>query len=371
MKQLILCSLAILSFLFSDSQTTIIPYNSTWKYLDNNTRPANWHTSGFADGSWSTGSGEFGYGDGDEGTVVSHGGCSPIATCGPKPITTYFRKSVSIANPASYASFTLNVMRDDGIVIYINGTERYADNMPAGRTHGTLASGAASDDGNTPQTAVLLSSYFSAGTNVIAVEVHQNSNTSSDLSFDLNLVGNAIPVGFINFGSTWKYRDNDTRPANWHTTAYNDAAWASGASELGYGDAPATTVSYGPDVNNKYITTYFRKTFNIAGLSSYSGFTLNVVRDDGIVVYVNGNEVARDNMPGGTPTHATLASTAISGSGETTPITFSLSSCAFVEGTNTIAVEMHQSDGASTDLSFNLELTGTPTGGTQTLSRGP
>lgn len=356
----------------AQSQTTIISYGSSWKYLDTDTRPANWETSGFNDASWASGNGELGYGDGDETTVVNHGGCTPIATCGPKYITTYFRKTITIANPALFADFTLNVRRDDGVVVYINGIERYANNMPAGRLHSTLASSAASDDGNTPQTTTLSAAFFTPGTNVIAVEMHQNSTTSSDLTFDLELLGNAAPVGLVNFGDVWKYFDVNTRPANWETTGFNDAAWASGPSELGYGDGgEATVVNYGPDPNNKYITTYFRKSFNLTGLSGYSSFSLNVVRDDGVVVYINGVEVARDNMPGGVPAHNTLASAAISGAGETTPVTFSLSPCAFVEGTNIIAVEMHQNDVTSSDLSFNLELTGVTGGGTPSLTRGP
>lgn len=347
------------------SQTTIIAYGSTWKYLDNNTRPANWQTSGFNDASWASGPSELGYGDAPV-TTVSFG---PDANN--KYITTYFRIAVNIPNPAVYSNFTLNVRRDDGVVVYVNGTERFASNMPAGRLHTTLASTAAADDGATPQTTTLSSAFFSAGTNVIAVEMHQNAANSSDLTFDLELLGNFAPTGLINFGDTWKYLDNNTRPANWETTGFNDVSWASGPSELGYGDLPATTVSYGPDANNKYITTYFRKAFNITGLNTLNSITLNVIRDDGIVIYVNGTEVARDNMPGGTPAHSTLASAAISGTGETTPISFSLSTCAFVEGANTIAVEVHQSDLASSDLSFDLELIGTVGGGAPTLTRGP
>ena len=218
-------------------QTTIISYGSTWKYLDTDTRPTNWETSGYSDGSWSSGNGQFGYGDGDETTTVSHGGCSPIATCGSKYITTYFRKTVNITDPSAYASFTLNVRRDDGVVVYINGVERYSNNMPAGRLHSTLASAAASDDGNTPQTTSLSPGFFSAGNNVIAVEIHQNSTTSSDLSFDMELLANSAPVGLVNYSDVWKYLDNNTRPANWETVGFNDASWSSGASELGYADA--------------------------------------------------------------------------------------------------------------------------------------
>ena len=235
LKHAFLCSvLFLLQNQYASGQTSIIAYGSSWKYLDNNTRPANWQTSGFNDAAWATGNAELGYGDAPV-TTVSFG---PDANN--KYITTYFRKSVTIANPASFTNFTLNVRRDDGVVVYVNGTERYANNMPAGRLHSTLASTAAADDGATPQTVTLSSAFFSAGTNVIAVEIHQSVVTSSDLTFDLELLGNSAPVALINYGTSWKYLDNNSRPANWETVAYNDAAWASGLSELGYGDAPAT-----------------------------------------------------------------------------------------------------------------------------------
>ncbi|HPG11562.1 MAG TPA: metallophosphoesterase [Chitinophagaceae bacterium] len=366
---------AFLLFLFStlsyflQAQTSFVSYGSNWKYLDNNTRPAGWETSAYNDASWASGNAQLGYGDGDETTVVSYGG-----NASNKYITTYFRKTINIANPASFSDFTLNLYRDDGAVVYVNGVEVARENMPGGSiTHSTLASsninGAAE---STPVSFTISTSAFTSGSNTIAVEMHQDAVTSSDLTFDLQLLGNTAPVSLISLGSSWKYLDNNTRPANWETTGYNDASWASGNAELGYGDGgEATVVSYGPDANNKYTTTYFRKSFNITGLSTYNSFSLNVIRDDGVIVYINGVEVARDNMPGGTPTHSTFASSAIGGSGETTPVSFSLSPCSFVEGSNTIAVEIHQSDLTSSDISFNLELTGLVGGGTPSLSRGP
>lgn len=346
---------------------TLIPYGSTWKYLDNNTRPANWQTSGFNDAGWASGPSELGYGDAPV-TTVSFG---PDANN--KYITTYFRISVNIPNPSIYADFTLNVRRDDGIVVYINGTERYANNMPAGRLHTTLASSAAADDGATPQTTTLSSSFFTPGTNVIAVEVHQNAVTSTDLTFDLELIGNLAPANLLNYGGSWKYLDNNTRPAGWETTSFNDASWASGNAELGYGDGgEATVVSFGPSSTNKYITTYFRRVVNITGLSSYANLTFNVIRDDGFVLYVNGTEVYRNNMPSGTVGHSTLASATVGGTDETTPLSFTLCPSVFVEGNNTIAVEMHQDAVTSSDISFNMQITGsTLTGGTPVITRSP
>ena len=212
-KALLFLLFAITFSLNSFSQTTIVPYGSSWKYLDTDTRPVNWETSGFVDASWASGPGQLGYGDGDESTTVA---CS---ACSPKYITTYFRKSISIINPAAYTNFTLNVKRDDGVVVYINGTERYNNNMPVGRLHSTLASTAAADDGNTAQTATLSSAFFSAGTNVIAVEIHQNATTSSDITFDLQLLGNDAFSAGLSRGPYLQMGGQTSLNIRWRTTA--------------------------------------------------------------------------------------------------------------------------------------------------------
>ena len=203
----------LVAYQINFAQTTIVPYSSTWKYLDNDTRPAGWETSAFNDASWASGPGQLGYGDGDEGTVVA---CS---ACNPKYITTYFRKTINITNPALFSNFTLNVKRDDGVVVYINGTERYSNNMPAGRLHSTLASAAAADDGNTAQTTTLSSAFFSSGTNVIAVELHQNSTTSTDITFDLELIGNDAFSTTLTRGPYLQMGGQTSLNVRWRTSA--------------------------------------------------------------------------------------------------------------------------------------------------------
>lgn len=157
-------------------------------------------------------------------------------------------------------------------------------------------------------------------------------------------------------GSTWKYRDNGQNlGTSWRNTNFNDNAWASGAAELGYGDGgEGTTVSFGNDANDKLITTYFRKQFNATG--NYQSATLRVQRDDGIVVYINGTEVVRDNLPNGLITFDTPASGVVGGAGETEFNEFNIPANLLVSGTNTIAVEVHQVSATSSDLSFDAEL---------------
>ncbi|MBL7698765.1 MAG: metallophosphoesterase [Chitinophagaceae bacterium] len=175
-------------------------------------------------------------------------------------------------------------------------------------------------------------------------------------------------ITLIPYGSSWKYLDNGSNQGTaWRASGFNDASWASGNGELGYGDGDeTTTVSYGGNASNKYITTYFRTTVNIANPASFSNFTFSVVRDDGFVVYVNGVEVGRDNIGTGTVSYNTVAPSAI----EDATITFNVATSAFSAGTNTIAVEMHQASVSSTDVSFDLQLVGNDAF-SSTLTRGP
>jgi hypothetical protein len=171
-------------------------------------------------------------------------------------------------------------------------------------------------------------------------------------------------------GAVWKYLDNGSNQGTaWRTTAFNDSTWKSGAAELGYGDGDeATVVSYGSNGSAKYITTYFRHAFTVADPSAFGTLTLRVLRDDGAVAYLNGVEVFRSNMPGGTITSTTRASAALGGTDETTYVTATVNPSLLVAGKNVLAVEIHQANGTSTDVSFNLQLTGSSS---VTLTRGP
>lgn len=170
--------------------------------------------------------------------------------------------------------------------------------------------------------------------------------------------------------AVWRYLDNGSDQGTaWRMPSFNDSAWAAGQAELGYGDGDeATTVGYGPDATNKYITTYFRHAFSVADPSVYQSLTLNVRRDDGAVVYLNGTEVFRSNMPSGSITYTTLALVAVGGSDETTYVVGTPSPSLLVAGTNVLAVEIHQANAASSDISFALELLAS---GAATVTRGP
>src|ERR1043165_2284473 len=171
--------------------------------------------------------------------------------------------------------------------------------------------------------------------------------------------------------ATWKYLDNGSDQGTaWRAASFNDSTWSSGPAQLGYGDGDeATTLSFGPDTNNKFITTYFRRAFSVTNPSQFTGLTLRLMRDDGAVVYLNGVEVWRTNMPTGSVGFLTPASVAIGGADESTFVQTTISPSLLVTGTNVLAIELHQSGGTSSDISFDLQLIGSD--GSASVTRGP
>ena len=123
---------------------------------------------------------------------------------------------------------------------------------------------------------------------------------------------------------------------------------------LGYGNGDeATIISFGEDTGDKHATTYFRSIFSLDDPDSITRLTLQLDRDDGAVVYLNGVEVTRSNMPGGTVSYTTLAATCGS---EISDIDIDPNQ--LLNGVNTLAVEVHQCSTQSSDVRFDLALTG-------------
>jgi len=176
-------------------------------------------------------------------------------------------------------------------------------------------------------------------------------------------------------GSDWLYLDDGSdqgKPADgtaWYGHPdYDDGFWKGPApAELGYGDNDeVTVVSYGPDSRNKYITTYFRRAFDVDDPAAYSHVQLRVKRDDGIVVYLNGQLILRDNIDNSVPDdqidYRTRAQTAQGGSEEDwRPTWIAVDPTLLQAGRNVIAVSVHQSSPTSSDISFDLQVRAFPT----------
>ena len=171
---------------------------------------------------------------------------------------------------------------------------------------------------------------------------------------------NAPDLAVIPANTTWRFLASSSAPAtSWKNAGFDDHAWSQGMSPLGYNEAKlnmdcATVLSYGNDPANRYPASYFRKTFNVINPSVITGLVVNARINDGMVVYLNGNEVLRQNMPAGTINHGTLAAMSFP---TTLWTTNPLPTTWLVQGTNVLAVEVHQATVSSADLIMDLTLT--------------
>jgi hypothetical protein len=427
------------------AQTTLVSTGAVWKYLSDGSDPgAGWAAGGFDDQAWPSGAAELGFGENDEATVIGN------ATNG--FIAFYFRHAFDVAQPEAVSNLFVSLKRDDGAIVYLNGTEVFRSHLgPGPVNHLTRAPYAAPDDGKSLFTNGVPVSLLLTGANLLAVEVHQNATNSSDISFDLTLLANleeapappvlacAIatptnaavvasrrvtlvatasatnttpvlveffangtrvgddfappysdvwtnappgihlltavaydgqgysatsapvvltvlppPPALIPIGSEWSYLDDGSdQGTTWTSPSFDDSGWATGQAELGYGDGDETTIVAGGPSTNRFITTYFRHHFFVDDLAPITNVIVRLLRDDGGICYINGVEIFRSNMPTGMVSYLTRArDIAEDDTYHATNIDLTL----LQPGENVMAVEIHQVNGTSSDLSFNLEL---------------
>jgi hypothetical protein len=161
----------------------LVKRGATWKYLDDGLDQGTaWREIRFNDKAWKRGPAELGYGDRDERTKVSFGPDKKN-----KFITTYFRHAFEVDKPDAIRTVVLRLKRDDGAVVYLNGKEVVRSGMPNyAPNYRTRALYSAEMESRYLEFQVEPAPLV-RGNNLLAVEVHQRSGTSSDISFDLEL----------------------------------------------------------------------------------------------------------------------------------------------------------------------------------------
>lgn len=162
----------------------LIDAGSTWSYYYSTTDPtAGWQAPTYDDSSWSTGPAPIGWGHTTLGTTLSR--------VAPQALTSYYRKSFSVTDASKIASVKLTTRTDDGIVVYVNGSEVLRKNIGTGTvtssTYATSAISATNALAN-PVTVTVPGSAFVTGTNLITAEVHSNYRTTPSASFELTAV---------------------------------------------------------------------------------------------------------------------------------------------------------------------------------------
>ncbi|MFC3686872.1 fibrinogen-like YCDxxxxGGGW domain-containing protein [Aquipuribacter hungaricus] len=167
----------------------------------------------------------------------------------------------------------------------------------------------------------------------------------------------------VPLGSTWSWAfDGVDRGTAWREPGYDASAWAAGPGRIGFNIGGEATLIPVSGTGAKPMTAYYVRTFELPeSASRYGSLSLDLARDDGAVVYVNGVEVVRDNMPAGPIAYSTGASTTVSTTyAARTPVSFTVPATALRDGTNTVAVEVHQNQPYGNDMSFDLRLTVRP-----------
>ena len=171
--------------------------------------------------------------------------------------------------------------------------------------------------------------------------------------------GGPVPMTFMTTGHVWKYLDDGSNQRTaWRASEFDDDDWASGPSQLGYGDDSedsGTGLSFGPDSGSKFPTTYFRTKVDIPDPSIWDHILMRVKYDDGAAFYVNGSEVERANLSSNAAFDDFANGTV---SDENSWKDFEINTTRFVAGINTIAVEVHQGSGSSSDIRLDMILRG-------------
>ncbi|MBK7824133.1 metallophosphoesterase [Nannocystis sp.] len=158
-------------------------------------------------------------------------------------------------------------------------------------------------------------------------------------------------------GASWRYHERDAGPG-WNALEFADADWPEGAAPLGYGAGGEGTTLPGGASPVKPMTTYLRHRFSVGDGSFAEGdpLRLRLAVDDGAVVYLNGVEVYRINLPEGPIVAATRAGLAVSNWFTPRMSETLIDGAALVVGENVLAVELHQHYAFSSDLRLDLEL---------------
>lgn len=387
---LLLCLLILLGATFpqeirhpSASAATVlsVPAGAEWRYFKGITAPpADWPAKGFNDAAWPVGPSGFGYGDGDDATVLTDMRYNYVSL--------YVRHTFSVTDPGAISKLTLSVDYDDGFVAYLNGVEVARGNVsgnPPAYDIGANSDREASGGDTSPQPLAVfdISNWIALlvpGANLLAVQGHNVKLSSSDFSLIPTLTGSgedsptptstatagptptpppppsAAPLPILP-GAEWRYTKGSAEPpAMWASKDFDDSTWATGSSGFGYGDGDDATVL--TDMKGGYVSLYIRRAFTVDDPGAITQLVLSVDYDDSFVAYINGTEVARANVNGSPPKYMAVANADHEASlGDLDPqpvgvfdLSFFINSLA--RGYNVLAIQGHNRSKTSSDFSL-------------------
>jgi len=199
----------------------------------------------------------------------------------------------------------------------------------------------------------VVASNLALGTHQIrAVAFDATGLSATSAPVWIEILRSPVVTTLIATGSVWKYLDTGVdQGTNWRARGFDDASWFDGTGKFGTNDPAATIIHISP-INR---TAYFRHSFAASNLAGVTNLGFQVLRDDGVVAYLNGVEIFRMNMPTGAVSFSTFAATAVGGAAESTFFPTNIAPTLLSNGVNVLAVELHQVSGTS-DAGFDLSL---------------
>jgi hypothetical protein len=238
---------------------------------------------------------------------------------------------------------------DDGVVVYLNSAEVGRSNMPSGSVdHETRAE---SSVDKLRRTLTIDPALLRTGKNVIAIEVHQASSSSSDLRLAGVLTASMLmPVLLFGSESSWTYDDDGRRDSGWHHADFDASAWAEGAGPLGTAKKVVTRI------DSSVTTVYLRKTFDATEVDRLDALKLRLRDNDGYRVKLNGIVIAAVGLP---PPPLKAKTPAVRSAPSHAWVTYVLPVAFVVEGENLLTVEIHRFEGTGS-VRFDASLRALP-----------
>lgn len=437
------------------SALTFIETLSPWSWrFSADALASDWNTLAFDDASWPTGSAVLGRGTTGLGTNIDPTALSP------RPLSAQFRKEFTVTDALTVVNGKITVIANDGVVVYLNGTEIGRHRMPTGTlTQNSYANGVvtAAAAAASRVTFDVPQGLLVEGVNVIAASTHSNFRSTADVTFDLSFTAErgsapqppaavegatatatapdavtvswtapatgtppqsytvqrdgaevgtvtaptvtfddtgltpettyeytitAVGVGGLTSppvtvsattpavedpgpgdvtvanGATWSWRYTaDPLPADWNAPAFDASAWASAPALFGINVPAQVTNLNEAALSPRPLSAQFRTSFEVVDASAVADGTVTVIADDGVVVYLNGTELGRANLPTGTLTQNSYATAAPRYTAATANrVTFAVPASLLVDGVNVLAASVHANYRTTPDLSFDLAL---------------
>ena len=159
-------------------------------------------------------------------------------------------------------------------------------------------------------------------------------------------------------------------PGDWKHPSFDDMTWAPAnlvefpnraqaplvgrfnSSVSGIQD-PKTLIDIG-GFGSAYPTVYFRKTFSVVDASEVIDLNFSVIRDDAVIVYLNGREIYRDAFPNGVVNYSDFGP--VDSESDPTEFRYNLNPGDLLEGENVLAIELHNESLGSSDLGIQLSM---------------